>query len=129
MLCLIVRCWPNKDSHGSQTPHYPGQGGDHGPQGLRVGGVAVGNLHGNRAALASLDEAQALFAEPFAVSVYEVTFDEWDACVAAGGCGHRPKDGYIAENSERWGRGSRPVVNVSWNNERCAHRGPSRWYG
>ena len=24
---------------------------------------------------------------PFAVGVYEVTFDEWDACARAGGCG------------------------------------------
>ena len=47
-------------------------------------------------------------AEPFALSVYEVTFDEWDACVAVGGCGgHRPDD-------EGWGRGNRPVINVSW---------------
>ena len=46
--------------------------------------------------------------EPFAVGVYEVTFDEWDACVADGGCGgRRPGD-------EGWGRGRRPVVNVSW---------------
>jgi len=45
----------------------------------------------------------------FEVSKYEVTFAEWDACVAAGGCkGHRPKDG-------EWGRGKRPVINVSWN--------------
>ena len=45
---------------------------------------------------------------PFAVGVYEVTFEEWDACVGAGGCGgYRPED-------EGWGRGSRPVVNVSW---------------
>jgi formylglycine-generating enzyme required for sulfatase activity len=37
-----------------------------------------------------------------------VTFDEWDASVADGGCdGYRPKD-------QDWGRGSRPVVNVSW---------------
>ena len=43
-----------------------------------------------------------------AVGVYEVTFSEWDACVDAGGCGgHRPED-------EGWGRGSRPVINVSW---------------
>ena len=54
-------------------------------------------------------------AAPFAVSVYEVTFEEWDACVAGGGCGHRPKDGHFPENSERWARGNRPVVNVSWN--------------
>ena len=45
---------------------------------------------------------------PFAVGVYEVTFAEWDACVGAGGCGgYRPDD-------RGWGRGSRPVMNVSW---------------
>ena len=45
---------------------------------------------------------------PFALSKHEVTFAAWDACVAAGGCaGHRPEDG-------GWGRGSRPVINVSW---------------
>ena len=45
---------------------------------------------------------------PFAVGVYEVMFAEWDACVSSGGCGgYRPND-------EGWGRGRRPVVNVSW---------------
>ena len=46
-------------------------------------------------------------AAPFAVGKYEVTFAEWDACVAAGGCTHQPSD-------EGWGRGKRPVINVSW---------------
>ena len=47
-------------------------------------------------------------AQPFAVAIHEVTFAEWDACVAAGGCnGYRPDD-------EDWGRGNRPVINVSW---------------
>ena len=47
-------------------------------------------------------------ARPFAVGRFEVTFDEWDACVADGGCnGYRPSD-------EGWGRGRRPVINVSW---------------
>ena len=46
--------------------------------------------------------------EPFAIGVYEVTFSEWDACVNAGGCrGYRPDD-------EGWGRGRRPVIEVSW---------------
>ena len=45
---------------------------------------------------------------PFAVGVYEVTFAQWEACVAAGGCrGYRPDDA-------GWGRGRRPVMNVSW---------------
>ena len=48
-----------------------------------------------------------------AVGVYEVTFAEWDACVADGGCdGYRPSD-------EGWGRGARPVINVSWNDARA----------
>lgn len=44
----------------------------------------------------------------FAVGRYEVTFAEYDACVADGGCSHRPND-------QGWGRGRRPVVDVSWN--------------
>ena len=36
-----------------------------------------------------------------------MTFAEWDACVAAGGCKHKPDD-------QGWGRGNRPVINVSW---------------
>lgn len=46
--------------------------------------------------------------EAFAVSIDEVTFEQWDTCVAGGGCGgYRPDD-------EQWGRGNRPVINVSW---------------
>ena len=45
---------------------------------------------------------------PFAVGVHEVTFAEWDACVRADGCG-----GYVPDD-RGWGRGSRPVINVSW---------------
>jgi len=43
----------------------------------------------------------------FAVGKFEVTFAEWDACVAAGGCPRSPED-------QAWGRGRRPVINVSW---------------
>ena len=42
-----------------------------------------------------------------AVGRFEVTFSEWDACVAAGGCRRRPHDA-------GWGRGWQPVINVSW---------------
>ena len=44
----------------------------------------------------------------FAVGVYEVTFAEWYACLDAGGCGS-----YVPDDM-RWGRGNRPVINVSW---------------
>lgn len=44
-------------------------------------------------------------AKAFAASKYEVTFDQWDACVAAAAC-PRVKDA--------WGRGNMPVINVSW---------------
>jgi formylglycine-generating enzyme required for sulfatase activity len=44
-------------------------------------------------------------AKPFAVSKLEVTFEDWDACVAAAAC-PRVTDG--------WGRGKMPVINVSW---------------
>lgn len=44
----------------------------------------------------------------FAVGKFEVTFAEWEACVDDGGCrGYQPGD-------EGWGRGNRPVINVSW---------------
>jgi formylglycine-generating enzyme required for sulfatase activity len=46
---------------------------------------------------------------PFEVSKYEITFDDWDKCVSSGGCaGHKPKD-------KGWGRGKRPVIDVSFN--------------
>ena len=46
-------------------------------------------------------------AKPFAVGVHELTFDEWDACHDDGGCSHYPTD-------RGWGRGKRPVIDVSW---------------
>ncbi|MEL6872247.1 MAG: SUMF1/EgtB/PvdO family nonheme iron enzyme, partial [Pseudomonadota bacterium] len=48
-------------------------------------------------------------ARPFAVSTFTITFDQWDACVAGGGCrsNARPTD-------QSWGRGTRPVINVDW---------------
>ena len=43
----------------------------------------------------------------FAIGRREVTFAEWDRCVAAGGCKYSPPD-------PAWGRGDHPVTNVSW---------------
>lgn len=43
----------------------------------------------------------------FAIGRREVTFAEWDRCVAAGACKISPPD-------QGWGRGDRPVIGVSW---------------
>jgi formylglycine-generating enzyme required for sulfatase activity len=45
-------------------------------------------------------------AESFAMGKYEVTFDEWEACVKDKKC--------PAVKDEGWGRGKRPVMNVTW---------------
>lgn len=45
--------------------------------------------------------------KPFDMSRYETTFAQWDLCVADGGC-RKVRD------DEGWGRGQRPVINVSW---------------
>ncbi|EIJ33708.1 formylglycine-generating enzyme family protein [Thiothrix nivea] len=42
----------------------------------------------------------------FYMGKYEVTFDQWDACEQAKACPHAGDSG--------WGRGNRPVINVSW---------------
>jgi formylglycine-generating enzyme required for sulfatase activity len=46
-------------------------------------------------------------AKPFAAGRFEATFADWEACAAAGGCQREPSD-------EGWGKGARPVINVSW---------------
>jgi formylglycine-generating enzyme required for sulfatase activity len=43
---------------------------------------------------------------PFAASKFDLTFNDWDACVSVGGCVKVSDSGY--------GRGTRPVINVSW---------------
>ena len=49
------------------------------------------------------------FAARFAVGKFAVTFDEWAACAKYGGCAGNP-----SPPDEGWGRGRRPVINVSW---------------
>ena len=47
------------------------------------------------------------FLKPLLVGKYPVTFAEWDAAVAVGGVQHKP-------DAQTWGRGKRPVIDVSW---------------
>jgi formylglycine-generating enzyme required for sulfatase activity len=52
------------------------------------------------------------FTKAFAVGKFEVTWDEWEACVAIRGCDGRPTgDG-------TFGKGRKPVINVSWDQAR-----------
>ncbi len=69
---------------------------------------------------------QRVSVQDFAIGRYEVTFEEWEACVRGGGCASNP-----SPNDQGWGRGRRPVINVSWNDAReyvqwlSAHTGQS----
>ena len=47
---------------------------------------------------------------------YEVTFDEWEACLKDGGCTRDPDD-------HKWGRGRLPVMNITW----ADARGYANW--
>ncbi len=61
-------------------------------------------------------------ARRFAVSETEVTWDQWEACVRDGACDgaavddalRLDREGKPNEDFEDWGRGTRPVVGVSW---------------
>jgi formylglycine-generating enzyme required for sulfatase activity len=63
------------------------------------------------------------FAKPFALSRTAVTWDQWEACVRDRWCDGiavdvalrtREEDGEPNPDYKDWGRGSRPVVGVSW---------------
>src|SRR5262245_37344611 len=43
---------------------------------------------------------------PFAIGKYEVTWADWEPCMAAGVC-REPDD-------HKWGRAKRPIINISW---------------
>jgi formylglycine-generating enzyme required for sulfatase activity len=45
-------------------------------------------------------------AKPFAVSKFDVTYADWDACVSVGGC---PQPG-----DADFGRGTKPLIRVTW---------------
>ena len=73
--------------------------------GIPTGTFEMGDLSGD----GNSDERpvrEVTFRTPFAISKFEVTFDDYDRFAKAEG---RP-----LPNDEGWGRGSRPVINVSW---------------
>lgn len=72
------------------------------------GGFTMGSPASEVERFDSEAQERVSIATPFAAGKFAVTFDEWDACVADGGCkGYRPADA-------GWGRGKRPVINVNW---------------
>jgi len=79
---------------------------------FRVRGVPAGSFQmgsNNGDSFSQNEPVHQVAVQSFFIQEHEVTFDLWDACVLAGGCSHKPDD-------EGWGRGKRPVVNVSYNN-------------
>lgn len=75
---------------------------------LPAGTATLGAVSGDGAARPTEGPARPVtFAAPFAISVYETTFNDWQACVSAGGCQPIARD-------NGWGQGRRPVINVSW---------------
>jgi formylglycine-generating enzyme required for sulfatase activity len=77
---------------------------------IPAGEYTMGSLRSEQQAEAP---HRVIIAAPFAVSKFEITFDEWDSCVADRGCDYyRPDD-------EGWGRGTLPVMNVSWENAKA----------
>jgi formylglycine-generating enzyme required for sulfatase activity len=68
-------------------------------------------------------QREVTFARPFAMSRTAVTWDQWEACVRDRWCDGvavevalrtREEDGQPNPDYKDWGRGSRPVVGVSW---------------
>lgn len=57
-------------------------------------------------------QREVTFAKPFAVGKFEVTWDEWDACVAGRGCDNAPVEKAGGDNG--WGKGRRPIIEVDW---------------
>ena len=83
--------------------------------GRRAGGRVHDGIAGEEKGRVTMQmrrpQHKVMIAKPFAVSKFDVTFDDWDACVAAGGCpGQRSDAG--------WDGASQPVINVSWDDAR-----------
>ena len=73
-----------------------------------AGNFVMGSPNGETNRQNDETQVRASIRSALAVGKFEVTFAEWDACVAAGGCAHKPGD-------MSFGRDRRPVMNVSWN--------------
>lgn len=71
------------------------------PGSFRMGGTGEGEM--------PIHNVQ--FTKPFAIARYETTFDEYDGFAEA--------TGLKLPNDRGWGRGQRPIINVSWDNAKA----------
>jgi formylglycine-generating enzyme required for sulfatase activity len=97
-----------KDSFRECTPEV---GKDYCPEMVVVpaGSFKMGSPPSERGRFASEGPQRTVtIAKPFAVSKFEVTFDEWDTCVTYGNCAQG-----VSDNG--WGRKQQPAIYVSWN--------------
>ena len=76
---------------------------------IPTGSFVMGSPEGEEGRIGDEGPQREVSVPKFALATTEVTFDQWQACVDGGGCpsNQTPDD-------EGWGRGSRPVINVSW---------------
>jgi len=69
-------------------------------------------------------QVEIIIAKPFAVGKFELTWDEWEECVSKQGCEDNSSKRYRStpdsdpnpefDGDAGFGRGTRPVINVSW---------------
>jgi formylglycine-generating enzyme required for sulfatase activity len=74
---------------------------------LPAGSFLMGSPSGERQRNADEGPQRSVSIRSFAMGKYEVTFDEYDACVRASACA-------ASRGDAGWGRGRRPVIFVSW---------------
>jgi formylglycine-generating enzyme required for sulfatase activity len=75
---------------------------------IPAGQGSIGSPNGETDRNINEGPQQTVVMQPFALGRSEVSFEEWTACVAEGGCNaYRPGD-------YGWGYGKQPVINVSW---------------
>lgn len=79
------------------------------PKALPGGTLTMGSPANEKHRVVTEGPQRQVTIEPFAIGKHEVTFAEWDACVAGGECnGYRPDDGSTGD------RRTQPVINISW---------------
>lgn len=90
-----------------------------GPEMVRI---PVGSfLMGNKNDSTCIPVHNVVISKPFAISKYEVSFDEYDLFAKA--------TDRALPGDNRWGRGNRPVINVSWEDARAYARWLSKMSG